>query len=474
MSTQTIGTAFREAVPAMAAVLATLACTLALYPEPGPAVLAVVLCLSLARSQLDRDLRGRIEALLVLPAVGLAATAVGLLLLHLPWLGAAIFTAGMALAIWLRQFGTVARRAGSLIALPLVAILVTPHLSMPHASRWAAIAAPIVVALLALGWVSTFHLLGRHLKLIAAPAQPSPDPYAPVSASTRRPSASTRMAVQMAIALATSFAVGHAFFEQHWAWVVLTAFIVNSGNRGRLDVAYKSMLRVLGAAFGTALAIAFAGHLGSHSAATVALMLTAVFLGTWLRPLDYAWWALFATLALALLQGFQGRAAGAILWPRMEEIVVGALIGVSAAWWVLPVRSTDVLRRRLADVLACLSEAFDPASPDCSAARVRHAMDQLRRVGKAFRAMRWASAVVRPSRPDRWAAVLLACEPSALTLLARDQATVEVRRAIGTARKALREPASLQDALDALRGSLEAAVDRPDVAGMASTAPMKT
>ena len=112
------------------------------------------------------------------------------------------------------------------------------------------------------------------------------------------------LAIQMAVALAVSFVIGYVYFAERWTWIVLTAFIVGSGNRGRLDVAYKSVLRALG----------------------------------------YAWWALFVTLALALLQGFAGSSAPRILWPRLEEIVIRAIIGVASTWLVLPVRSTAALR----------------------------------------------------------------------------------------------------------------------------------
>jgi hypothetical protein len=69
-----VGQSLREAVVTMLAMLATLACAKAIDPEPGPAVLAVVLCLSFSRSHLDRDLRGRLEAAIALPLVGLLAT----------------------------------------------------------------------------------------------------------------------------------------------------------------------------------------------------------------------------------------------------------------------------------------------------------------------------------------------------------------------------------------------------------------
>lgn len=56
--------------------------------------------------------------------------------------------------------------------------------------------------------------------------------------------------------------------------------------------------------------------------------------------------------------------------PALEEIVIGALIGIAAAWFVLPIRSTTVLRRRIADALAALSDALDPANAAFSHCRL--------------------------------------------------------------------------------------------------------
>jgi uncharacterized membrane protein YccC len=262
------------------------------------------------------------------------------------------------------------------------------------------------------------------------------------------------MALQMAAALAVSFVVGYVFFAERWAWIVLTALIVNSGNRGRLDVAYKSVLRVGGAAVGTLLALTVTLHIGTHDATTVALILASVFLGLWLRPLGYAWWALFVTLALALLQGFNGSTAQNILWPRLEEIVIGAIIGVVSAWLVYPVRSTAVLRRRIADALAALSEAIDPATPERTADGFVAALAQVAQVAPAFRASRFATRRLKPVHPADWIDALNACEAPAIALIATGQTPGTVRKAVGAARKALREPEGLLPALEAMRRSL--------------------
>jgi hypothetical protein len=455
--------ALPEAVVALAAALLTLACAQWLAPGPGSAVLAVVLSLSLARSRLDRDRRGRLEAAVALPAVGLAATGVGLLLRDAPWLGAAAFTLGVSASVWLRQFGEPARRASRLIALPFVTVLTVPHLSGVHRGPLPAVLVPVAVALLALAWVSALDALGRRLRLLPGILPPAPHaPAAPARATPgrQRLSATTRMALQMAAALACAFAVGHAGFGRHWPWVVLTAFIVHSGNRGRLEVAYKSLLRLAGAAGGTlAAAVLSLWSLpaGMHGGSSATLILLAVFLGTWLRPLNYAWWALFVTVALALLQNYAGVPATAEMALRLAAILAGAAIGVAVAWVVLPVRSTDVLRRRLADALAALGEALDPATMPRNPARFIHALDAVGSLAPAFRAARTLGRRPRWRLPAGWIDALAGCRAPAVALIEQGATPGSVRRAVGAARQARREPERLLPALEALRDALEAA-----------------
>jgi hypothetical protein len=458
-ATKALWQALREAVVTMLAALATLLCTQAFAPGPGPAVLAVVLCLSLSRSQLDRDRRGRIEAAVVLPLVGLAAVGVGLLLRYAPWAGAAVFVAGMFVSIWLRRFGPMARRAGSLIALPFVVLLTTPHIHAVGGSRLPAPLVPVAVALLALLWVGALHALARRARWLPPPRVTAHPPQPPARESSMRPDTTTRLAIQMATALALAFAVGYAFFAERWAWVVLTAFIVNSGNRGRLDVAYKSLLRVLGAAAGTVAALALGFHADLHGYGVALPILAAVFLGVWLRPISYAWWALFVTLALALLQGFEGHSAAHTLCLRLEEIVVGALIGVACAWWVLPVRSTAVLRRRLADALAALAAAIDPATAGRRSGEFVAALDRVEQLAPAFRAFRLIAPRLRDPQPADWIDALLACRGPAQELIALGRTPGGLRRAVGAARQALREPDRLLPALRQVQGALAEAME---------------
>jgi hypothetical protein len=466
MTAESILPSFREAFVTTLAAVATMLCALAIDPEPGPAIMAVVLGLSLSRSHLDLDARGRWEAAFALPVVSLAALAVGALLHRAPGLGAFAFVAGMSLAIWLRRFGPLVRRAGSLIALPFVVILTTPYVPTTRLGPVMTLCMPVIVAELALAWVAIGHLIARRRGWLApVRADIAVVPHT-VRDGTLRPMASTRMAIQMAVALAAAFVVGFVFFPERWPWLVLTAYIVGSGNQGRLDVAYKSVLRVLGAAAGTVAAVAFAFHAGSHDVATVVLILVAVFLGVWLRPFGYAWWALFVTLALSLLQGFEGTSAQHSLWLRLEEIVIGAIIAVASAWIVLPVRSTDVMRRRVADVLAILGDAIDPATPTRAADEWNGAIERVAKVAPAFRASRMLTRWHRAVQPADWADAVLAYREPALSLFSSGGSSSALRIAVGTARKAMRDPERIRAALEDVRRLLMS-----DDATAASSAP---
>ena len=447
--------ALREASVTMLAGMLTLVCALAIDPGPASAILAMVLSLALSRSHLDRDRRGRIEAILVLPVVGLIAMAAGFLLHRTPWLGASVFVAGMFLSIWMRRFGPMVQRAGSLIAIPFTALLTTPYIPPTENSLISPPLVPVAVALLAVLWVSLLHVLAFRLGFLKARTLPAVKHPATPTESTLRPIASTRMAIQMAVALGLAFAVGFISFPERWSWIVLTALIVSVGNRGRLDVAYKSVLRVIGAAAGTLIALSIGTQLGSvHDMTSVGLMLGALFIAVWLRPMGYGWWALFITLTLALLQQYTGSSASTLLVPRLEEIIIGAGIGVCAAWFVFPVRSTAVLRLRIGQALAALSEALDPAHPERKADEFLAALAQVELLVPAFRASHLVTRHVGAVQPAEWIDTLLASKGPAMAVIEQRATPGEVRRAVGAARKALREPQEIGAALHAMHKTL--------------------
>ena len=422
-------------------------------PQPGPLVLAAALAMTLSRNRLVTTWRRRAEAVILLPVVGTATVGVAYLFLAIPAAGALAFVGALFLSIWLRKFGPLWSRVGSLIALPFITLLIAPG-GGAGTAWWGA----AVISLVALVVVVALRVLGEVTRFIPRVA-PEPREKWERPVSSMRPMPSTRMAIQMAIALAAAFLVGWFVFPGHVTWVVLTAFLVCSGNRGRADVVYKSGLRIVGAVAGTitasiGLAALGHGHPILQGPPLVILLLAILAVGLWLREWTYAIWALAMTLVITLLQGAVFPVSGSgILWERVVAIIVGAALGLAASWIVLPVKSEAVVRRRVSIALAALSEFIDAPGPEANE-DLTESLLGLDQVAKPWAAWEFATGWRRTQRkPGAWMNLVHEC---AALVRAKPAVIGNARRALGEARRSVRDPLALGPALLALRDELEA------------------
>ena len=474
--------ALRAALTLASAVLAfcaTYAVCLRAGSGAQPAILAAILSLGLSRRTRSAHDVPLLVLPLVLAGVALAASGVGWLFVHLPVAGAAVFVAGLFLSIWLRNFGANARRAGALLALPLVAMLIVPppDLSAPGGAA-TALALTILAGIIAPLSAAIVRRLGAFVGLHpAAEAATAPNEARSATAGLTVP---TRMALQMAVALTLAFVVGFGAFPGHWAWTVLTAFIVCSGARGRGDAAYKGVLRFAGAVAGTLVATVVTRAWAPEGVAEAAAIFVALYFGLLWREVNYAYWACAMTLVLALLARSTGVFGVALLGVRLEAILAGALCAVVATWFVFPIRTTDVIRRRLADALVALDEFVQHAhaAHDQKVARREHLDRRLGALEEVAAPVRWHRRLLRdhPEHPARW--IDLAAElrdhahAFAETEKPPEQRRTAIRKLIGASRRAIgnhgkpdaQGPAigeSLTIVREALRGGVTSEERRP-------------
>jgi Fusaric acid resistance protein-like len=367
----------KRALVAIAAVLGAFATALlirrAAHLSSSIEILAVALALSLARVGQRPEHRGlpaRALALILLPVIAVAANELGTTIFRHPDLGDALFVLAVSATIWVRRFGELPRRIATLATLPLVAMLVVPAPVIAfhgggNQRLWTA-----VIALLALAWVALAQGLAERVGFLPAAGArltPSRAPSRRVP-GRRRIAGTTKLALQMGVALAAAFAVGRALFGAHWTWVVLTAFIVCSGNRGREDVTHKAAMRLLGAAAGTVVATAVAGLFPAGDSWSIVLLFAVLSVALWLRPINYAFWAAGMTAALALLYGYYGEHGSGLLATRLEAIAIGAALAVAASWLLLPIRAGDIMRRDVGAALAALDAYLAGLLEDLSSA----------------------------------------------------------------------------------------------------------
>jgi len=491
----------RAAATATAALLAAYGATLLLehaaHLRVDIVVTVVVLAATLARTQRGADPVDRLIGLAALAGSAAAASETGSLIIRHSVIGDAVFVFAVALTIWIRRFGGRATKAGTVLVIPFVALLVThAEGALPYGADhdgWSALVAVIAVCSVALfqrvGAWTGFSPADRRRPFVPAPRPPaasteptqsaptqstaptqSAEPNQPAQlptepahtqsappAAPRRIAASTRMAAQMSVALALAFVAGHLHFSNHWPWVVLTAFIVCSGARGRGDVLHKGVQRAAGAAVGTIVATWIAGSFPANDVRSIVIIFAVLGVATWLRQVSYVYWAGCVTAVLSLLYGYFGESAPSLLRTRLEEIAIGAVLGIAASWFVLPVRTGDVLKRRVADSLAALSDvlaglAGAPEELPDRQVRFEEAVRQLELLAKPLAAQRglsrWRGRTVHradavdavrslaPPVRELTAAVAehreVAADPSVVRLRSAVSANVgAVRRAIG-------------------------------------------
>nr|WSY51491.1 FUSC family protein [Streptomyces sp. NBC_00886] len=373
----------RATAVSVATLLGTYGWSLYIEHEAGlyvdSVVQAVVISASFGRVQRAFDRTDRLVACVVLPCAVAGGTELSALIQHHPDLGDALFTLGMAGSVWIRRFGLRATRAGTLLVLPLTAVLVVPGgiaaLGGHERTGWAA-----VTALVAVAWGTLVTWAAQRAGLVRRP--PSAAVVTPTGPARKGIPASTRMALQMAMALAAAFVVGRTLWPDHWTWTVLTAFLVCSGARSRGDVLVKGAWRTLGASAGTIVAGAVAGSFGPRSDAAVVVIFSVLAVATWLRELNYAFWAACVTAVLSLLYDWFGQSSGDLLHTRLAGIAVGAALGLAASWLVLPIRTSAVVRARTATALAGLGELLEADWHDARAVRTArgrflHRVEQL-------------------------------------------------------------------------------------------------
>ncbi|WP_460520378.1 FUSC family protein [Humibacter antri] len=376
-------------------------------------VLAVMLSISFTPERAGTSARQRSVSVVALPLVGVAAGGVGALMFKTPLIGDSLFVLVLSGAIWIRRFGPVATRVGTLIALPFITVLIVPAPIRPGEGfvPWAA-AMALVVALvaLALQWAARASGVLPHPapgSVSSGRMSASPQPRAS-RGSTMRPIVSTRMAAQMAVTLSGAFLIGHLVFGEHWFWAVLTGYVVASGNRGRGDVLFKGIHRTVGALGGTVLATvlsAFASH-AAETGPTAGMSVLAIgvilALGLWLRPTGYGWWAAAMTAMISILHEVEGTSPGPAMLVRLAAIVVAGAFAVAVAWWVLPVHTAAVMRGRVSTALAALTDLLvacvrQPEHIQRHRADFDAALTGLRQLGPTLRLERTARLCNRDS-----------------------------------------------------------------------------
>lgn len=178
----------------------------------------------------------------------------------------------------------------------------------------------------------------------------------------------TRQAIQAGVAAALAIVVGEAISPQRYYWAVIAAFIAFTGTATAGETIRKGVARVVGTFGGLVAAVGLANLTAGQPVAAMLTLLGCIFLAFYVQELSYTAMIFFITVMLGELYTLLHAFSGQVLLIRLEETVVGALIGVGVSLAVLPAgtRATMRIARRtflasLADLLEACADRLDGA-----------------------------------------------------------------------------------------------------------------
>jgi hypothetical protein len=170
-------------------------------------------------------------------------------------------------------------------------------------------------------------------------------------AGPQGPALSTRQAIQVGIATSVAIVVGELVSPARWYWAVLTAFLIFAGTSSRGDVLSRGWQRIVGTIGGVLAGMGLAVLVSGHELLALLVMFGCAFLALYLARISQTMLALWITAVLAVLYGLIGQFSVQTLVLRIEETAIGAVMGMLAAYLVLPKRTRAAFGEALDDVV---------------------------------------------------------------------------------------------------------------------------
>ena len=157
-----------------------------------------------------------------------------------------------------------------------------------------------------------------------------------------RRSLNTRLCIQVAVAGSIAVYAGDLLSGRRYYWAVLACFLALTGTFTTGEIAVKGANRVVGTFVGLVVATITVHFTGHHDAAIVGVVLACIFIGLYFFRVSYAVMAFAITTVMGQLYNVLHEFSDQLLFLRLAETALGAVVGIAVALVVLPVRTADV------------------------------------------------------------------------------------------------------------------------------------
>lgn len=206
---------------------------------------------------------------------------------------------------------------------------------------------------------------------------------------------STRQAIQATVATALASLIGNYLSPQRWYWASIAAFLVFIG-ASRGETLLRAILRIAGTVLGLLFGFGLSFVARESSALEWALVIVCVFCGIYGSRLSFGFWSasLFSSM-FVLLYDRLGQLSRDILYLRVEETLIGAVLGALVAAIVLPTSTHAVIRSAVAKFLRTIARVIAELQVDVPSRFSRRSLVRvLREMDRDLASLRLSAAPI--------------------------------------------------------------------------------
>ncbi|MFI9599431.1 FUSC family protein [Streptomyces sp. NPDC052043] len=172
----------------------------------------------------------------------------------------------------------------------------------------------------------------------------------------------SRQAIQAAVATGLALLAGTAISPGRQYWAAIAAFVVFSGTETADETIVKGIQRLIGTLIGAVIGFGVAGFTGGNPAVVLPLVAVCVFGVNYSLSFSYTWAVFWVTMMISLLYQYLGKLSPVALELRGLETLVGAVIALAAAAFLMPTRTREKVRGDLVAVLHTIDAIIDSSA----------------------------------------------------------------------------------------------------------------
>ena len=231
--------------------------------------------------------------------------------------------------------------------------------SASAAAERADLSTPAGIATVVAYRVVQAHLAIHHISTNALGVEDGQEPEPPPDEEAKGGlQASTKAAIQVAVATSAATIIGELISPDRWYWAVLTAFLVFTGVSTRGEILTRAGHRMVGTIAGVVAGVLLAALVGHDPPVQIVLLVICVFCAFYLVTVAYAWLTFFTTVLLAMLYGLLGDFSVQVLELRIAETAAGGVVGIASAYFILSTGTRSTLVAKVDDYLDRLNDVI--------------------------------------------------------------------------------------------------------------------